>query len=618
MATKRQSETAGHSDEQLLAALRRFIRSKGSEYLNDRNISSIGIGYKIVDGTATEQLAVQFTVDEKVEPEALKSLATSAIPDSIEVDGVAVPTDVIQRSYEPSFRVVAEPEPPLTKVRCDPIRPGVSVSNVKGTAGTVGCIVYDKVDGTPLVLSNWHVLHGPDGVIGDTVVQPGPRDDNRIERNRLGVLNRSHLGIAGDCAVSTVEDRRFDDRVLGMDVVPVQLGEPELGDKVVKSGRTTGVTHGVVRRVDTIVKLRYGSAGVHNIGCFEIGPDPARPADHDEISRGGDSGSVWLFEADDETATGVLAGLHFGGESENSPDEHALACLPQSVFEKLEITLHPPTPVEAVEAVRTGYDPNFLATRIDVPSVDSALREDLVLLGGSEVVAYTHFSLALSKSRRFARWVAWNIDGSSLKKIDRVGIEFVKDPRIPAEFQTGNELYRDNRLDRGHIARRADLLWASLPEANQANTDSFFYTNITPQMDDFNQSSKDGLWGQLEDAVFADVQVQDLRVTAFGGPVYHDDDRVYRRSRIPREYFKILAFVDSGDLKARAFLLTQALDQLEALELDEFRVFQVTVAEVEERTGVRFGAELRKADTFTVPEGVEERRALDTIADIQW
>ncbi|WP_141807868.1 hypothetical protein [Nocardia bhagyanarayanae] len=152
-----------------------------------------------------EQLAVQFTVDSKVEPEALEALNTEAIPDSIEVDGVAVPTDVIQRSCEPSFRVGAEPEPPPTKVRCDPIRPGISVSNVKGTVGTVGCIVYDKHDGTPLVLSNWHVLHGPGGRIGESVVQPGPRDDNRIDRNRLGVLNRSHLGIAGDCAVATVD-----------------------------------------------------------------------------------------------------------------------------------------------------------------------------------------------------------------------------------------------------------------------------------------------------------------------------------------------------------------------------------------------------------------------------
>ncbi|SMG44714.1 endonuclease G [Rhodococcus rhodochrous J3] len=47
-------------------------------------------------------------------------------------------------------------------------------------------------------------------------------------------------------------------------------------------------------------------------------------------------------------------------------------------------------------------------------------------------------------------------------------------------------------------------------------------------MDDFNQSARDGVWGKLEDAVFADVEVDDLKVSAFGGPVFADDDRDFR------------------------------------------------------------------------------------------
>ena len=100
-------------------------------------------------------------------------------------------------------------------------------------------------------------------------------------------------------------------------------------------------------------------------------------------------------------------------------------------------------------------------------------------------------------------------------------------------------------------------------------------------MDDFNQSSKDGVWGRLEDAVFADVDVQDLKVSAFGGPVFQDDDRVYRGTRLPREYWKILAYVEQGEFKSHAFLLTQNLNPFEALDLDEFRAFQVTPAELE-------------------------------------
>lgn len=274
--------------------------------------------------------------------------------------------------------------------------------------------------------------------------------------------------------------------------------------------------------------------------------------------------------------------------------------------------------IRTAEAVRTGYDPDFLTTRIEVPTVDPSMHDDMFVLDGSEVIPYTHFSLALSKSRRFARWVGWNIDGGSLKRINRTGIEFVKDPRIPAELQTGDELYRANRIDRGHIARRADLLWAALPEARRANTDSFYFTNITPQLDDFNQSNRDGVWGRLEDAVFADVGIDDLRVSVFGGPVFQDDDRVYRGVPVPREFFKILTFAEHGTLKARGFLLTQNVDQLEALELDEFRVYQVAVGEIEHRTGLRFDEKLRDAATVTVSEAIEQRRPLDDLAGIHW
>ncbi|WP_367281548.1 DNA/RNA non-specific endonuclease [Paeniglutamicibacter sulfureus] len=45
----------------------------------------------------------------------------------------------------------------------------------------------------------------------------------------------------------------------------------------------------------------------------------------------------------------------------------------------------------------------------------------------------------------------------------------------------------------------------------RANCDSFYYGNIAPQMDDFNQSSQEGIWGRLENALYEDVDVQDLR-----------------------------------------------------------------------------------------------------------
>lgn len=266
----------------------------------------------------------------------------------------------------------------------------------------------------------------------------------------------------------------------------------------------------------------------------------------------------------------------------------------------------------------TGYASDFLGIELGVPSMDAGLLEDAVRLDGAEVIPYTHFSLAVSKSRRFARWVAWNIDGGSLKKVTRKGIAFVKDSRLPEQFQNGDELYGDNRLDRGHIARRADLVWGPLPEANSANRDSFYFTNIAPQMDDFNQSSKNGVWGRLEEAVFADVDVQELKVTAFGGPVFQDNDREYRGVRMPREYWKILAYVEDGAFKSSAFLLTQNINPFESLDFDEFRAFQVSTAELEDRTGLRFPGPLRASGAETRHGPGTGRAPLGGPADIRW
>ncbi|GLZ29644.1 hypothetical protein Lesp02_18340 [Lentzea sp. NBRC 105346] len=269
--------------------------------------------------------------------------------------------------------------------------------------------------------------------------------------------------------------------------------------------------------------------------------------------------------------------------------------------------------------LKTGFDSEFLGTTTGIPELSAAKKADAVVVDGSEVIDYTHFSLTLSRTRKFAIWVAWNVDGGALKALSRSNIPFVKDPRVPDEFQVGDELYRDNRLDRGHIARRADLCWGAAAQAKKANRDSFFFTNITPQMDDFNQSTKQGLWGRLEDAVLADVDVDDLKISVYGGPVFNADDRVFRGVAIPREFWKVIAFVVDDRLHASAFLLTQNLVLAEALDLDEFRTFQVALTEIEARTGFTFPDALKAADTVGVQllEQVE-RQPLDSLSDIRW
>lgn len=270
-----------------------------------------------------------------------------------------------------------------------------------------------------------------------------------------------------------------------------------------------------------------------------------------------------------------------------------------------------------------GFDPDFLpGSSIALPTASDEVAADYALTrSGEQVRHYTHFSLALSGSRRFARWVAWNIDGSHIVKVSRKGQKFALDPEYAADEQVGDELYKDNRLDQGHIARRADLIWGAEAEAKQANHDSFYFTNITPQLDTFNQDSRKGLWGELEDAIFADVDVDHLRISLIGGPMFADADFAYRGVLVPRSFYKVIAYVEGGSLRAKAFVLTQ--DDLEtnvrAFGLEQFKVFQTPVRDLEAKTGLTFSG-LADSDTLGARErGVPRvrliRRADEVVDD---
>lgn len=575
-----------------MESLKDFVRKEAPRFLKQPNVTSMGVGFKIKDGQPTKEVCIQFTVGRKVAPEALENIGATELPKSFLIDGVEVPTDVIQRTYETTAHEIKvetklEAAAPR-KTAIDPVVPGISIGHPSISAGTAGCVVYDATTGAAYILSNWHVLNGPRGQIGDSIVQPGRHDDNRVDRNVVGQLVRSHLGVAGDCAIATIDHRRLSAEIVELDVAVARIGEPDLGDKVVKSGRTTGVTRGIVQRVHTVARLDYDEAGTKDIGCFEIGPDPDHPAPDGEISMGGDSGSAWLAVQRNEPLD-MMLGLHFAGEVGDAP-EHALACYAASVFEKLSIRPAPP-PERVLEAAGRGYDANFLGAAVPAPTAATAdVRGDLLEVAGRTIFEYTHFALAMSRSRRFARWVAWNIDGGALRRVSRSGIPFRKDPDLPADAQVGDELYANNPLDRGHVARRADLVWGPLPEARRANVDSFFFTNITPQHKNFNQSGAGGIWGELENAIFADVDLEDLRVSVLGGPIFSSADPLHRGVRLPKKFWKIIFFREAGEesVKAKGYVLTQEdlLTDLEALELPEFAVFEVPISRISDMTGL--------------------------------
>jgi endonuclease G len=85
--------------------------------------------------------------------------------------------------------------------------------------------------------------------------------------------------------------------------------------------------------------------------------------------------------------------------------------------------------------------------------------------------------------------------------------------------------------------------------------------------------------------------LEDRRLTLFGGPVLAPDDPPYRGVQLPVEHWKVVVYRLDGQLRAKAFVLTQDLDGLERAVpdfLDDFDTWLVPLELLEERTGLGF------------------------------
>lgn len=248
---------------------------------------------------------------------------------------------------------------------------------------------------------------------------------------------------------------------------------------------------------------------------------------------------------------------------------------------------------------RKGYQENFLGDRMKValPSVVTGARDVLTYDNGGEedsVLRYEHYSVVLSKSRRMCFFSACNIDGNLSRKSARVAWKW--EPRIPKEQQIMNECYGNPpKFSRGHMTRREDPGWGDARTAKRGNEDSMHVTNTTPQMQAFNAP----IWLALEDYALQNAREDDMKISVFTGPYFARNDPVMYGVKIPRAFWKIIAFIhdETGELCATGYQMSQH----QSLQPEEEFVFgafqsqqlnvatQVSIASIERRSGLRFG-----------------------------
>lgn len=310
---------------------------------------------------------------------------------------------------------------------------------------------------------------------------------------------------------------------------------------------------------------------------------------------------------------------------------------------------------------RSGYKRNFIpGFQIDPPRLTKELEnvaaKNLEAEAGDDPfeLKYEHFSLAVNAQRKLAFWTACNIDGKTLKSVNRKtgGLKprrpgdaeafdaaearesWFPDSRLNDADYTNDDLYASQRVpgakpgskahldgmfQRGHLVRRADPSWGADAKALKADADTFHFTNCTPQVGFFNTGSAPDLpglgggklWRAIEDYVLENAVDEQLRVSVFTGPVFRNNDPEWREDiiegfQVPLRFWKIVVWAKAGALRCTAMIADQApvlkkMPEGMALGREAFadttlvKDFVTTVEKIERLTRLDFGAAVRGA-----------------------
>jgi endonuclease G len=289
---------------------------------------------------------------------------------------------------------------------------------------------------------------------------------------------------------------------------------------------------------------------------------------------------------------------------------------------------------------REGYDPAFLAG-FTVPAPAAPLREVLKSGRKAKVLDYHHYSLVMHKARRLAMWTASNVDYDAKKRRKtraQLGEDSWRaDPRIPAACQIEDlECYDPAaKFDRGHLVRRDDVAWGTTAQEEEfGNSDSFHWTNCTPQHEGFNRDvgAYKGLWGELENHLAKQAASVANRLIVLAGPVLADDDppRDFGSGievTVPVQFWKVIVVVEDvgGQPSLRAYGFV--LDQTAAIEeygwegrfsIGKFSEQQRSLSDITGLSRVTFDALLHAADAMAVLDATESRRtSLNALTDIR-
>lgn len=248
----------------------------------------------------------------------------------------------------------------------------------------------------------------------------------------------------------------------------------------------------------------------------------------------------------------------------------------------------------------TGYD-NVSVTGYEIPHLNdqNVYADHYVTMDGVQILNY---ALEWDNTKRHANWVAFTFDtttsADNVKRTDAWSV----DPKLPAEMQVQESDHKNDGFDKGHLCASEDRVYLK-----EANEQTFYYSNMSPQLNDFNG----GFWGKLEarvqtwgrstaDGVYDKVYVtkggtlnkllKNFKGTTVNGgtPITDANGFTIHGLACPEYYFMAVLSQKDDVFHAIAFLVPHKEGMTRNPSSDELKEYVVSVDKLEEETGIDF------------------------------
>ena len=166
------------------------------------------------------------------------------------------------------------------------------------------------------------------------------------------------------------------------------------------------------------------------------------------------------------------------------------------------------------------------------------------------IIHHLAYTVDFDKSKGIAKWSAYLLTRSMVEnKVAVRSNKFKADP-LAGQYSPEPCSYKHSGYDKGHLAPAADMAWSV-----EAMQESFYMTNMTPQVPAFNR----GIWKQLEDRIRVWAEEYDS-LYVITGPIMDSSMEKLPACgggvavSIPQTFFKVVLSNKKGHEKAIGFI----------------------------------------------------------------